>query len=70
MVGLLVTIFVPRGKKSMPTMLSRTLDLPEDYPPITTIYGSDTLKVTLERENTSCNLFIKGISFSICFVII
>jgi len=35
-------MFVPLGRKSMPTMLSRTLLFPEDCPPTTTIYGKFT----------------------------
>ena len=38
--GLLVTIPLPRGKKSLPTMFSSTEDLPEDWEPTTTWRGS------------------------------
>ena len=34
--GLLVTIPLPRGRKSRPTIFSRTEDLPEDCEPTTT----------------------------------
>jgi len=37
MIGLLVTMLVPLGKKSLPTIDSSTLLLPEDCPPMTTI---------------------------------
>lgn len=36
-IGLLVTILVPLGRKSLPTIDSSTLLLPEDWPPMTTI---------------------------------
>jgi hypothetical protein len=40
--GALVTIPDPLGRKSFPTMLSRTDDLPELCEPTTTIWGSST----------------------------
>jgi len=40
MSGLRVTIPLPRGRKSRPTMFSRTEDLPEDWEPTTTLKGN------------------------------
>jgi hypothetical protein len=40
MSGLRVTIPLPRGRKSRPTIFSRTDDFPEDCEPTTTLRGS------------------------------
>lgn len=40
-----MTIPDPRGRKSVPTMLSSTEDLPELWPPTTAMVGSDSQRV-------------------------
>ena len=42
MSGLLVTMPLPRGRKSRPTMFSRTEDLPDDCEPTTTYTAVST----------------------------
>jgi hypothetical protein len=48
-----VTIFVPLGKKSLPTIDSSTLLFPEDYPPTTTITGKSTSNGIFVLKNIS-----------------
>ena len=54
--GRRVTMPVPLGRKSRPTMLSRTLLLPDDCDPTTTICGRST-GVDPMAWNTSCSRF-------------
>ena len=58
----------PLGKKSLPTMDSKTDDLPVDWAPTTTIYGSSIELRAPIALNASCNLMTSGISCSICAI--
>jgi hypothetical protein len=53
--GLRVTIPLPRGRKSRPTIFSRTEDLPEDCEPTTTL-GRDQCQVEGRQGGHSYNL--------------
>ena len=64
MSGLLVTMPDPRGRKSFPTMFSKTEDLPQLWAPTTTICGKWMMSEPTV-PNTSCNLLITGIKASI-----
>lgn len=60
---------LPRGKKSRPTMCSRTLLFPDDCDPMTTICGRSKGQGTLAAANVSCSLLtVFTNSWSIIFV--
>ena len=74
MSGRRVTIPVPRGKKDRPTIDSKTLLLPEDCPPTTTICGKSIVVVfvpsapgPVTAPKTSCNLLAIGINWSMVY---
>ena len=60
--GHLVTIPEPLGKKSLPTIDSRTDDFPVDYAPTTTIWGNSIEFLVLITLNASYNFITRGIS--------
>ena len=60
-----MTIPEPLGKKSRPTIDSKTELLPEDYAPTTTSYGSSIEFGVLIMLNAFCNFIIKGTKDSI-----
>lgn len=61
--GRRVTMPLPRGRKSRPTMFSSTLLLPLDWLPITTIWGRSMASPPTVLK-TSWSLLITGISWS------
>lgn len=63
--GHLVTIPLPLGRKSRPTIDSITLLLPLDCEPTETIMGNSTVWRALRDSNASYNLITTGISASI-----
>lgn len=56
-IGLLVTIPVPLGKKSLPIMASRTELLPVDWAPTTTSWGNWRLCWRLDFERISLGIW-------------
>jgi len=62
--GHLVTIPLPRGRKSRPTILSKTELFPLDWAPTTTIYGSSIELRAFIIANALCSLIINGTSVS------
>lgn len=63
--GHLVTIPLPRGKKSFPTIDSTTLLFPLDWEPTETMMGSSMLLRALIESNASYSLITTGIRESI-----